>query len=208
MRRDGRVRQAGVDEADRGSVAVAGQGDGHGAAARGYLGVVLEAPGENDAMRWLDLKISARDRGGLGHDAVVGAAASRVERRAQADPPVVHLGIGEEAEHDLRWRLDVDLLLDAIAGDRHAPRPEAHCGWPGDSISDSASALSRARPAAQRRSMNCLSPSSPAGFARYIRLVPSRRSATRPADLSTVRCWEMAGRVTSKNAAIWPADSS
>src|SRR4051812_47663633 len=38
-----------------------------------------------------------------------------------------------------------------------------------------------------------------------MRFVPSRRSLTRPASRSTRRCWEIAGRVTSKLRAISPA---
>ena len=38
--------------------------------------------------------------------------------------------------------------------------------------------------------------------------MPSRRSVRSPALRSTVRCWEIAGRVTSKWEAISPALSS
>src|SRR6185503_1735941 len=46
------------------------------------------------------------------------------------------------------------------------------------------------------------------GRARYRRLVPLRRSLTRPASFNTRRCCEIAGRVTSKWLAISPAASS
>src|SRR5438309_7478817 len=46
------------------------------------------------------------------------------------------------------------------------------------------------------------------GRARYRRFVPSRRSVTRLASLSTRRCWEIAGLVTSKRRAISPTESS
>src|SRR5215467_11170915 len=143
---------------------VCGEGDADGAAARGYLGVVLESPGEDDAVGWLDIEVLACDGGGVVHDDPVDPAASRVERRALAEPPVVHDGVGEEAEDDLGRCLDVDLVLDSVAGDRHAPRPAVGCRWPGRA-SASASFFSRTRPVAQKRSMNCLSPASPAGLA-------------------------------------------
>ena len=48
------------------------------------------------------------------------------------------------------------------------------------------------------RSRNSLRSASPSGRALYRRLVPLRRSLTSPASLRTFRCWETAGRVTSK----------
>src|SRR5713226_994056 len=71
VRGDGRMRQSGVDEVDPGSVLVCGEGDTDGAAARGYLGVVLESPGEDHSVRWLDFDVLAQDGGGVVHDAAV-----------------------------------------------------------------------------------------------------------------------------------------
>src|SRR5258708_14321816 len=87
VRGDGRVRQSGVDEPDPGSAVVCGEGDADGAAARGYLGVVLESPGEDDAVGWLLFEVLAHDGGGVVHDDPVDPAASRLGGLGLADPP-------------------------------------------------------------------------------------------------------------------------
>ncbi len=43
----------------------------------------------------------------------------------------------------------------------------------------------------------------PSGLTAYTRRVPSARTVTSPASVSTRRCWETAGRVTGMPSAIW-----
>ena len=86
----------------------------------------------------------------------------------------------------------------------------ALAAWSSSLMPRSASTSLRAtsRDDAHTSLRNCRSSSSPSGLARYSRRVPSRRSVSRPAFFSTVRCWLTAVLLTSNAAAISPAGSS
>src|SRR5580693_9260452 len=146
-----------------------------------------------------------------------GSAAHLAERNMSEYPVGVPLPRRRRAEAARRGDGQEVVVGLAQSGDVHAEPPRGHGSrYPAAGVRSaapaarSASTRSRAtsRDEAHIWSRNSRSPASPSGRARYRRRVATFRSVSRPAFLSTVRCWLTAVLVTSKQPAISPAASS
>src|ERR671918_817804 len=155
------------------------------------------APGEDEAMGWLDHDEATADRHARDVDDEA-TARRRVELGPVAHPPDHQRGVGQVREDVLGLGADADRRRVVVA---HRCRDRDSCRL-------STESFRRASDDGQTSSRNDRTDSMASGRTEYSRLVPSRRSARMPAPLRVLRCCETACGVMSKCAAISPAGSS
>src|SRR5439155_22176519 len=109
------------------------------------------------------------------------------------------VGVREEGENVLGRGVDADLANDVLGFGHRSVRPSAPA---------SAASLIASRPSSQKLSRNRRISKIFSARARYKRCVPLRRSSTSPASFRMRRCFEIAGRLTSKWLATSPAARS
>src|SRR5262245_4539633 len=136
-----------------------------------------------------------------------------VDRRGLADlvdrqrPPLAHL-LGEHPPRHRRRSFDGYDLAYAVhvVGTRHRLLP--HHRLLSLAASRSAACWNAASASFQKWSSHLRRASTPRPSTAYTRRVPSGRSTTSRAALSTFRCCDTAGRLTSMPAAISPTESA